>query len=210
MHIDINIRPAFQEDSLNYEVLRECAEAIKGIPGLTCEIGLRRGGGSHHILQGLIASDQKDRTHVAIDPYGNIVYKHDDYTDILRSDYTNTMRDECLCNMHLFAAQNKLNFVFFNMEDSEFFKRYADGVPVYTEEKRIINEYALVHLDGPHTLEVVDNELSFFVPRMPSGGHIICDDVGHYPHEVIDEKLLADGLFTRTHQTDRKWAYRKA
>jgi len=208
MIIELKIRPQFEADSKNYEVLTDAAMNTVGVPGLTCEIGLRRGAGSKFIIDGLLQSGQMDKTHIAIDMYGSYDYKHDDYTDIITSLYTNTMRDECLSNMHLYASETKINFIFFNLEDSEFFARYADGVPVYTTKKNIINQYSLIHLDGAHTLDKIYEELNFFVPRMSIGGWIVFDDVGNYPHEKVDALMLKAG-FENTTKTERKWAYQK-
>ncbi len=206
--MSVTLEPELGTDSFNYEVLSAAVLNTVGVPGMTCEIGLRHGGGSKYMIDALIASDQKYKTHVAIDPYGNIEYRHDDWTNILKSDYTNAMRDDCLYNMYLYVLQKGVNFVFFNLEDSEFFARYADGVPLYTESKTICNEYSVVHLDGAHTLDKLYEEIAFFHPRMPVGAYFVCDDVGNYDHSVIDRFFLTGG-YENVDKTERKWSYRK-
>jgi isopropylmalate/homocitrate/citramalate synthase len=42
-----------------------------------------------------------------------------------------------------------------NPKDTEFFKRYCDGIPIYDEYKRIVNKYAMVFLDGPQFMCVM-------------------------------------------------------
>ena len=64
---------SLQGDSGNYEVLSEGIKRVAGIEGMSCEIGLRRGGGTFHIMESLKATGQQ-RLHIAIDPYGNIDY----------------------------------------------------------------------------------------------------------------------------------------
>ena len=52
-----------------YDLLKKYAKTIKGVDGLTCEIGVRRGLGSKSIMEGCIENNDK-RTHICIDPYG--------------------------------------------------------------------------------------------------------------------------------------------
>ena len=207
MYAQVNFIPELPTDSANYEVLSDAVERIKAVEGLTCEIGLRRGGGSKYIIDALKAT-QQTKTHIAIDPFGNIEYPEGDDDRIIRCDYTNTMRDDCLVNLYLYCLQQQQPFIFFNLEDTEFFARFADGVPVYQETKQLVNRYALVHFDGPHTVRHLKVEIDFFQSRSPEGAVWIFDDVKLYNHADIHAYVreLGWSLF-RT--TDRKWAYSK-
>ena len=192
-------------DSTNYEVLTEGVEKVRDVAGLTCEIGLRRGGGTKYILDAIKATNQ-GKVHVAIDPYGNIEF----YEGVTahRLDYTNAMRDESLANIYLYTFQHQMPFVFFNLEDTEFFTRFADGVPFYQDTKQILNSYAFVHFDGPHTVEHLKVEIDFFHPRSPQGAVWVFDDVALYKHQEIHQYLRELGwALYRT--TERKWAYSK-
>lgn len=180
-------RTILETDSLDYDVLTRAATKIKGVPGFTCEIGVRKGGGSSAIMKACIDNEDK-RVHVGIDPYGNIKYVDSD-TVIRRLDYTNDMKTRAMASIYKWCVDHSAEFLFFNMEDTEFFKRYADGVPVYNEYKTILNTYALVHFDGPHSVECIKAEIEFFAPRTPVGGVWVFDDVRVYDHAQIEEAL---------------------
>lgn len=207
MQVQFTLVPDLPTDSDNYDVLTDGIERVKSVDGLTCELGLRRGGGTKYILEALKQSGQT-KTHIAIDPYGNIEYPEGDNGNIIRCDYTNAMRDECLTNLYLYCLQHALSFVFFNLEDTEFFRRYADGVPLYQEQKQLVNQYAFVHFDGPHTVAALLDEIAFFHPRSPKGAVWVFDDVGLYDHPRVHQHVRDLGwVLYRT--TERKWAYVK-
>ena len=209
MHIEVKITPTLPTDSANYEVLYEGVLMAKGVPGATVEIGVREGGGSKYIMDALVASEQHtEKVHIGIDPYGNIEYDRDNWFGVGRCDYTNEMRDRAMINLYMYAQQNKINFYMFNMEDTEFFARFADGVPVYNQNKFINNQYSFVHFDGPHTIEWLNLEVPFFHDRSPVGAVFAFDDVQMYEHELLDERLLEIG-YERVMETERKWLYKK-
>ena len=56
----------------SYDVMKKHILTLKGVDGLSCEIGLRRGGGTKTMLDAFLMNNDK-RIHVAIDPYGNIL-----------------------------------------------------------------------------------------------------------------------------------------
>lgn len=202
----ISIQPSLPTDSLNYEVITEAVEKVANVPGMTCEIGLRRGGGSKYIIDALVATKQK-KVHVAIDPYGNIEYASND-NDIIRQDYTNDMRNDCMINMFLYSKQTGIPFIFFNLEDTEFFNRFGDGIPVYNEFKTMETQYSFVHFDGPHAVRVLKAEIDFFHARTPSGATWVFDDVALYNHGEIHNYLKTIG-WSAFRTTPRKWAYIK-
>lgn len=176
-------------DSGDYHLLTKGTELSASTPGMTCEIGLRRGGGTKTIIDAL-AQYAPHKIHIAIDPYGNIEYEHKE-AQIVRLDYNNEMRDECLSNLYPYAREKKINFQFINLEDREFFKRYADGVPVYNYEKDMINKYSFVHFDGPHAVDPLLDEITFFYNRINPDACWCFDDVtGYYDHSIIDKQLL--------------------
>jgi hypothetical protein len=196
----------FNGDSLEYDLLYRAAQAIKGVSGMTLEIGLREGGGTETIIQACI--DNEDiRIHLAIDPYGNISYAPNDRT-LKRLDYTNRMRDKILPYLYFWCAERGVDFHFLNLEDTEFFARFQDGYPTYKVDKVLNTQYALVHFDGPHSAEIVLAETVFFEPRTPTGGVWVFDDVKDYKNEDIDANLLTNG-WKRLIVGERKIAYQK-
>jgi hypothetical protein len=97
----------------------------------------------------------------------------------------------------------------FCLEDHEFFKRYADGVPVYDEQKIMVNEYAFVFFDGPHTNEAVEEELNFFLDRAPNGAVYVFDDIWMYDHDKF-EKIMFDRGFKLIEKGNIKASYKKS
>jgi Methyltransferase domain len=208
----ISVEPTFSTDSLEYELLKKAVHDTKEVEGFTCEIGVRGGGGSMHMIDALIETgQQKDKIHVAVDPFGNIEYEAND-VDVIRQDYTNDMRDDFLLNMYVFLTllgDNKVNLLFFNLEDTEFFKRYSDGIPLYNETKRILNKYSVVHLDGPHSKKVLLPEIAFFHERTDKGAMIVFDDTDLYDHEFIHKHMLKL-KWKRVSKGERKQVYTKS
>lgn len=192
-------------DSGDYRLLTQGVHMSASVAGMTCEIGLRLGGGTKHIIDAL-ALHAPSKVHIAIDPYGHIPYEHKEGQPV-RLDYTNEMRDECLANLYAYVKEKKINFQFFNLEDTEFFKRYADGVPVYNLNKTIERNYSFVHFDGPHAVSPLLTEIDFFIEKALPGTCWCFDDVtGYYDHDVI-EKVLFDLGFKLIEKTWHKALY---
>jgi hypothetical protein len=202
-------KPEYLEgDSWDYEYLREAAMDIKDVSGMVCEIGLRRGGGCEAIMSGMIEANDR-RVLVGVDPFGNIDYyeREDSFTKL---DYTNNMRSEFIVNAHTYAGHNEIHLMFFNMEDTEFFDRFSDGVPYYNEEKYMLDEYALVHFDGPHNYDSLKNETDWFNERAQSGAYFVYDDVvGFYDHDKVEAEVILPLGFDLVIKGQRKAVYRK-
>lgn len=196
-------------DGLDYHVLYDAAQQIKGVEGLTCELGVREGGSSAMIIQACLDNDDK-RVHVGIDPYGNIEYLEPRYNAKIRSDWTNDMKQRSLPRMYQFCLERKVEFLFFCLECTEFFKRYADGIPIYNEYKEMVNKYSLVFFDAPATPDGQSKcvEAEFFQSRMPIGGMFVFDDISVYNHDAVHQKLINEWGFELTEMA-WKAAYRK-
>ena len=190
-------------DGAEYEILYEAANRSFLVEGIVCEIGLRRGFGTF-LMMNVVGSHKH---YIAVDPYGDIPYE--DVAGALIWDYSNLMKAQTLQAMYKWCEENKFDFTFYSMEDSEFFARFSDGVPVYSSSKVIAHSYSLVHLDGPHTQELVMKETEFFMPRMARGGYIVYDDIGQYGHQPVDAVLLANGFSRDISGKTHKIAYRK-
>lgn len=198
-----------ETDGRDYHILYDACQSIKGVPGLTCELGIRRGGSSAMIIQACIDNEDK-RIHVGIDPYGNIEFPNVNANKPIRSDWTNDMKQKSLPLIYKFCEKNEAEFLFFNLECEEFFKRYPDGIPIYNEYKKIVNEYALVFFDSPPSKDGQTKlkEAEFFQSRMPVGGMFVFDDVEIYNHSVV-HKALVDSWGFKKVDADWKWSYKK-
>lgn len=177
----------FQGDSLEYEVFEKAIQRLQNPLGATVEIGVRRGLGSKLIIDNFrkYFPKLKKHYHLGIDPYGNIAYNPTEQHKNVRLDYTNTMKREALMDFAKYYPE----FHMVCLEDTEFFKRYADGYPVYDEYKTMLTRYDLVHFDGPHDLLSVFNEVSFFNSRRAEQCIFVFDDILSYDHGSVDNVL---------------------
>lgn len=196
-------------DSLEYDILERAVEAVKDLDpeAMSCEIGLRAGGGSKFMIDTLCRTNQR-RTHIAIDPYGNIDYETSE-GHVTHHDYTNTMRNICMKELHQYISEvynSEINFLAFILEDTEFFNRYADGVPVYSNYKTLLTKYACIHFDGPHAIAPLRAEVDFFAPRMITGATAVFDDIGNYDHLLFERELFSKG-FALIERGHRKASY---
>jgi len=215
----------FGTDSEEYDILFNAAKNIKDVEGAVVEIGTRRGGSAKIIIDALVENQDSNRPMFCIDPYGNIDLEITNINATLhyagkfelegdpmskdnsfktKFDYTNEMP-----SLYFYAFQRGLNFTFFCLEDHEFFKRFADGVPYYEEEKKMANQYAFVFFDGPHTNEAVDEEIKFFLDRCTKGSTFVFDDIWMYDHDRF-EKILFDNGFETLERRNIKASYYKA
>lgn len=187
-------------DSVEYDILVRAVQATAGVPGFSCEIGVREGGASQ-----LIMDQFKDRIHIGIDPYGDIPYRANE-SGFYKMDYTLDMQSRMLMNLH---RTNPGQFIFFPLEDREFFERFSDGVPVYRNgTKTLVNQYALVFFDGPHSLEDVRKEFRFFRDKIPVGGVVVFDDIPVYPHHELETEILRSG-FSLLESGQNKKSYKR-
>lgn len=227
--IRLSDEEVFGTDSQEYEILWNAAKNIKGVEGAVVEIGTRRGGSAKMIIDALAEQGDTNRSMFCIDPYGNIDLEitninasihypgkyqvegdpmSKDASFVTKFDYTNDMRNRVIPSLYYYAYQRGLNFTFFCLEDHEFFNRYADGVPVYNEVKKLENQYAFVFFDGPHTNEAVDLELNFFLQRSTKGTTFVFDDIWMYDHDKF-EKIMFDNGFDILEKKQIKASYYK-
>ena len=201
---------SFDGDGIEYDVLYYAAVDVATSimnnvfqdPVISfCEIGVRRGLGSVHMIQGILKtlSDEKSQVKkevvgIGVDPYGNIGYNPVETVTNVMMDYTNKMRNSFLKNIYTYAYCGGFNYLFFNLEDAEFFKRYSDGVPFYSRIKYMITKFHLVYFDGPHTLDAVMNETVFFHDRSCVGSIFVYDNINSY--ETPDPSKFTHSLQT--------------
>lgn len=214
VHLDYDV--LFECDSQEYQILEKAVTLIKGIKGAVVEIGTRRGGSTRLIIDALAANQDLGRPLFSIDPYGNIpcevtnkaitIHHPKQAKELIkdnpdsveetiqaRFDFSNAMRNHTVPWLYYYAYQHEIDFQFFNLEDHEFFKRYADGVPIYNVDKALCDMYALVFFDGPHTNPIVQEEIDFFIPRTSIGSVFVFDDIWMYDHDHIEKQLFTNG-----------------
>jgi hypothetical protein len=104
------------------------------------------------------------------------------------------MRRETFNNLSTVAMNLNVNLFFLPMEDSEFFIRFADGVPIYQGKKELVNKYGFVFVDGQHSLEAVKLAINFFSTRMISKGILMFDNTDVYDHSQVHVGLLDKGF----------------
>lgn len=164
-------------DSDEYWFLTEAVQLSVGVDGMCCEIGLRLGMGTKTIIDA-VQQYCPDKLVVSVDPYGNIPYTGREPDGETHYDYTDSMRNECMANLWAYVRDNPVDWRFVQMTDGEYFDYYRRGVPVYGYNgSSIVNKYSMVHLDGPHTVECICDELNWFSMRMLSCATIVIDDV---------------------------------
>jgi hypothetical protein len=195
-------------DSQFYETLYKAAQAIKGVPGATMEIGLRRGGGTETIIRGCVDNGDR-RIHMAIDPYGHIPYGTGT-TEVHQYDYTNQMRMEALRDIYEFCEEYTVTFVFWPLTDIQLFNAFPDGLPFYDEQPTFIREFALVHFDGPHMAEAVAREVRYFGPLSPVGASWVFDDVWMYDHASVHPIIESYGFRQVAKDGQQRGWYTKA
>ena len=190
-------------DSSEYEFFDEAIQLLKNPIGVSVEIGVRRGMGTKCIIDAYRKYHPNiSLTHLGIDPYGNILYRTSDSDKGGRLDYTNKMKQDAL----LAIIKDYPEFNFVNLEDSEFFKRYTDGYPIYNYEKKLLTQYETVHFDGPHDTESVMKEVNFFLDRRPKQCVYIFDDIDTHDIDKIGEHLIWNG-FKQFKKGNRKAVY---
>ena len=194
-------------DSAEYEFITEGVELSKDVDGLCIELGLRRGFGTKTIIDA-IKDFCPDKVSIAVDPYGSIEYEHRE-GEFVVLDYSNTMKNECMQSIHAYAEEQGVHFIPFILEDTEFFKSFKDGVPIYRTVKQVINQYSFVHFDAPHAVLPLKTEIDFFNPRTPIGGAYVFDDIDFYPHNEETEPYLFKLGFDLIKKGGKKALYRK-
>lgn len=182
-----------ETDSQDYDVLARAAGHIINVPGLICEIGVRRGGSLKIIIDSLLNNQDLNRNIIGIDCYGNVPYISSEGA-LVRYDYTNEMRNETFAALYSYVRNKPVNLIMKVMEDTEFFLRYSDGVPIYVDTKHIVNSYALVFFDGPHDLESTYNEMKFFMNRSPPGAIWVIDDIHVFDYQSVKSWLTNNGF----------------
>ena len=228
--IRFNPDDVFSTDSSEYEILVNGVVKVKDVEGAILEIGSRRGGSAKMIMDALEVNGDANRSMFCVDPYGNIDLeitnlnastfysgkydiegdpKSKEETLPAKFDYTNTMRDRIVPSLYFYAFSKGINFSFFFLEDTEFFKAFPNGVPVYDEVKKIEDKFAFVFYDGPHTNQAVIDEMAYFMDKAPIGTVWVFDDIWMYDHDMIENDYLFTNGFEILEKGNVKASYVK-
>jgi hypothetical protein len=125
--------------------------------------------------------------HVGVDPYGDLVYQHNDdqadrtwqgFEKGVAPTYPDSMRDTMLHDFKPYRNEGK--FVLCNMTDTKFMND--------TEHKN--STFAFVHFDGPHMTKDVLTEAIWFANRSAPHTRFVFDDHDTYGMSVIANSLL--------------------
>jgi hypothetical protein len=183
-----------QTDSLEYEILEAAAIDSLKVPGASVELGVREGGGSEIIVRAQFTTEIR-RPHIAVDPWGDILYQERDDTAPRRLGYSDAMRRRCSAGLHRIARDLNADVLIFAMTDADFFTAFQGGVPFYTDGgPQTITQYSLVHFDGPHARHIIMPEIEFFASRTPIGGYWVFDDIMDYDHDTVEGVVLSKGF----------------
>jgi hypothetical protein len=186
-------------DGIEYDILFEACVLTANVGGISCEIGVREGFGSLMLIM-----TNNDRKVIGIDPYGDIIYPYDE-SNKRRLDYTNLMKYKTLKGLYNVVYEYNKDYQLYNMTDTQFFNRFADGILVYNQIEQLLNYYSLVFFDGPHTVDTVTKEIDFFIPRIQQNGMFVFDNItGHYNHQIIEDRLLNNGFILHRTGTVKK------
>jgi len=193
-------------DSLEYELITKEIEKLHlEDTVLTCEIGLRRGLGSKTIMDAVIAKGVLHYRHIAIDPYGNLNYKHYDDRPSYTADYTDEMKVQTVSELSKYKE-----FAFFEFPDEYFFETMSEGYPFSIQGHTfILGQYSIVHLDGPHTTQAVQKEIDFFMKRMSDNSLIIIDDYKTMNLKTVRWFLEGKMGFVPVVEGERKLIYKR-
>lgn len=196
-------------DSGEYEFLTEAVGISRNVTGMCIEIGLRRGLGTKTIIDA-VRRYSPDKTVIAVDPYGSILYQGREHTEPCRLDYTNQMKAETLAALWAYIAENPVDFKFYNWTDEFYFNKMADGEVIYDSTPDFKKYFSMVHLDGPHSVDVISKELDFFIPRMFPGAVIVFDDItpDFYPHRIIQDNYSSGFNIIKTGFKKEIWQLR--
>jgi cephalosporin hydroxylase len=196
-----------ETDSEDYHILKNAVALIKGVPGMICEIGTRRGGSLKLIIDTLLENRDHNRNIIGLDPYGNLEYISSEGQQV-RFDYDNAMRNETFSALYSYVQGKPVNLVMHVLEDTEFFRRFSDGVAFYNNQKSYETQYSFVFFDGPHDVKSIIEEMEFFNQRSSTGAVWVLDDIHVIPYNIIKEWLHRNNFVT-IEESKIKASYRK-
>lgn len=163
------------------------------------ETGTRSGHSAMVILKAINDSGKK-RWLFTIDPYGDKPYGVGQVTsrtyDYGEQHYRNAMH-----SLSRYAWENDLLHHHYRMRSQEY-GFMAENVEFWHGGDIVGHRYGFVYLDGEHTVEAINSELAFFLPRLEDGGAIVIDDIA-----MIGDRI--GELSVRGEIINDKYVYKK-
>ena len=181
-------------DSCEYGLLTEAVKSSFKLKSngyyLTCEIGVREGLGSKIMMDEMRNKNHGTNHHVGIDPYGDINYLHfDGDMEHPKTDYTNLMKLRLKKDLIDYP-----NFHLMEMTDQEYMDKYRNGLTVYDDKLKLLDQYTVIHFDGPHRTVDIIREVIFFCDRSHVGTTFCFDDYKLYKMDLIDQVCYEHGF----------------
>lgn len=202
-----NVPLRLETDSEDYYILKNAVKMVKEVPGMLCEIGTRRGGSLKLIIDTLLENQDHNRNVIGLDPYGNLEYISSEGQRI-RYDYDNAMRNETFVALYSYIQGKPVNLVMHVLEDTEFFRRFSDGVAFYNNQKNYETSYSFVFFDGPYDVKAIIAEMEFFNQRSSVGAIWVLNNVHTIPYDIIKEWLRRNN-FVMLEESKIKASYKK-
>ena len=153
------------------------------VRGAYAQIGLGTGDSAHTILQ----STPLDKKLIIVDPYGSIGYRMMSEDELgypsTKESRDNNVQIEVLAGLYDYALESQRHFLFYPMEDIEF---YQEGEQIRT------NEYGFVYFNAENCIGNLIEGIRFMDERTPKDGVWVFNNITAYntrQQEMLDELM---------------------
>ena len=163
------------------------------VRGDYAQIGLGTGDSAHTILQ----STPLDKKLIIVDPYGSIGYRMMSEDELgypsTKESRDNNVQIEVLAGLYDYALESQRHFLFYPMEDIEFYQRFQTGIFYYEEGEQIrTNEYGFVYFNAENCIGNLIEGIRFMDERTPKDGVWVFNNINDYntrQQEMLDELM---------------------
>ena len=175
-----------------HERLSQIVENLE-VRGAYAQIGLGTGDSAHTILQ----STPLDKKLIIVDPYGSIGYRMMSEDELgypsTKESRDNNVQIEVLAGLYDYALESRRHFLFYPMEDIEFYQRFQTGIFYYEEGEQIrTNEYGFVYFNAENCIGNLIEGIRFMDERTPKDGVWVFNNINDYntrQQEMLDELM---------------------
>ena len=175
-----------------HERLSQIVENLE-VRGAYAQIGLGTGDSAHTILQ----STPLDKKLIIVDPYGSIGYRMMSEDELgypsTKESRDNNVQIEVLAGLYDYALESQRHFLFYPMEDIEFYQRFQTGIFYYNEGEQIrTNEYGFVYFNAENCIVNLIEGIRFMDERTPKDGVWVFNNINDYntrQQEMLDELM---------------------
>ena len=163
------------------------------VRGAYAQIGLGTGDSAHTILQ----STPLDKKLIIVDPYGSIGYRMMSEDELgypsTKESRENNVQIAVLAGLNAYALESQRHFLFYPMEDIEFYQRFQTGIFYYNEGEQIrTNEYGFVYFNAENCIGNLIEGIRFMDERTPKDGVWVFNNINDYntrQQEMLDELM---------------------